>query len=195
MNLADKIYDAVCEYERRVSGLDKFEPESDYQVFWTGEEWRDRGEQYGCTSKLVVVHDGGTYAPYFNYAYGDSSRYEYMQKVLKRLGYWAEPATSWYTAIYRNEPIKKEVQLDTFSVVHAHDILEDLHPRHVEIFWAKLDKRVSYGDASYTLVPASVAISLLTQAGNEYADESGEPYGWTTPDALYVDHTFFAING
>ncbi len=195
MNLSEVIYNAVCDFERSAGKLDKFEPENDYQVFWEPAAWKERGEEYGHDSDLIVVHDGGTYAPYFNYEYGDHPRYSHMHKVLNKLNCWAEPATSWYTVIYQEKPAKKEVQLDTFSVVHAHDILEDLHPRHVEIFWAKLDKRVTYGDASYTLVNAPLAISLLVEAANEYVDESGEPYAFDMPDALYVDHMFFAISG
>lgn len=195
MNLSEVIYNAVCDFERQAGKLDKFEPENDFQVFWEPAAWKERGEEYGHDSDLIVVHDGGTYAPYFNYEYGDHPRYSHMHKVLNKLNCWAEPATSWYTVIYQEKPAKKEVTLDTLSVVHAYDVLDDLHPRHQEIFWAMLDKHVSYGDAKFTLINALTAISILTAAGNEYAEEIGSAYGWTVPHAMYADNAFFAING
>jgi hypothetical protein len=70
------------------------------RAFYTPEEWMARGERYGLNSILIVVHDGGDLAPYFNYDYGRYELTEKMRKALKKIGYWSEACTSWYTAIY-----------------------------------------------------------------------------------------------
>jgi hypothetical protein len=70
------------------------------RTFYSAEEWRERGESYGCHSALIVVHDGGDYAYAFNYAYGESKLMERMRDALNAAGYYAEACTGWYTAIY-----------------------------------------------------------------------------------------------
>ena len=77
--------------------------------FFTPQQWRERGEEYGRTSVAIVVHDGGPYARHFNPAYHDWRALDAMIVALGDLrtpeaphGYWSEPCTSWYTAIYRN---------------------------------------------------------------------------------------------
>lgn len=77
--------------------------------FWIPAAWHARGEQYGLSSVLIVVHDGGPLAPFFNPAYGDAPALRAMRKALEACaspeaprGYWSEPCTAWYTAIYRN---------------------------------------------------------------------------------------------
>lgn len=75
-------------------------------AFYTPEQWRNRGETYGRDSALVIVHDGGDLAPYFNY---DRERYndiERMNEALARIGYYAENCTSWYSAAY---PISSDI--------------------------------------------------------------------------------------
>jgi hypothetical protein len=68
--------------------------------FYTPEEWRERGEEYGLESELIVVHDGGDLVCYFNYDYGAYKSVEKMEEALEELGMFAEPCTSWYSAIY-----------------------------------------------------------------------------------------------
>lgn len=72
------------------------------RTFYSPAEWRQRGEEYGLESMLIVCHDGGDVATFFNYAHECDSRVEKMQEALERVGYWADPCTSWYTAIYRS---------------------------------------------------------------------------------------------
>jgi hypothetical protein len=69
--------------------------------FYSPEAWREREEEYGTDSLLVVVHDGGCFAPYFNLDYRCYDKYEDMQKMLKPLGLYAESCTCWYSAVYR----------------------------------------------------------------------------------------------
>ena len=68
--------------------------------FYTEEEWAARGESYGDKAPIVVVHDGGGAAPFFNYDYEDYKKVERMTKALGKIGYYASPCTNWYTAIY-----------------------------------------------------------------------------------------------
>lgn len=70
------------------------------QLFYTPSEWKDRGEEYGTNSKLVIVHDGGDQAPFFNWAYCEYTRMEKMVEALKPLGFYPEQCTCWYSAIY-----------------------------------------------------------------------------------------------
>lgn len=72
------------------------------KAFYTPKEWKEKGEKYGTNSKLILVHDGGELAPYFNYDYECYGMIEKMDKALKEIGYYAESCTCWYTAIYKS---------------------------------------------------------------------------------------------
>jgi hypothetical protein len=70
------------------------------RVFYSPAEWKERGEQYGTESLLIVVHDGGDHAGYFTldaFAYAALDR---MQEDLACVGAYAETCTSWYSAVY-----------------------------------------------------------------------------------------------
>ena len=82
-------------------------------TFYHPQEWRRKEEAYGTNSDLVVVHDGGDIAPFF-----DLNREQYrwidkMQDALKEKGYYAEQCTCWYSAIYSNPRKPKEHWLRT----------------------------------------------------------------------------------
>lgn len=72
--------------------------------FYSPEEWEERAEKYGRDSVLVVAHDGGDVASFFNYDYMDYRAIDAMNEALSAAGYYAEQCTSWYSAIY---PIPK----------------------------------------------------------------------------------------
>ena len=69
--------------------------------FYTPAEWKARGERYGLQSELIVVHDGGDLASFFNPDYGSWKLQSAMNEALEKAGYYAEPCTTWYTAIYK----------------------------------------------------------------------------------------------
>lgn len=72
------------------------------RAFYSPAEWKARGEEYGITSELVIVHDGGDLAPVFNIDYEMYELQDRMDiEVLRPLGLFAEPCTCWYTAIYK----------------------------------------------------------------------------------------------
>jgi len=70
-------------------------------AFYTAEEWRGRREAHGTHSALVVVHDGGSLASFFNWDYDDDNAVQVMTTALAKIGYYAESCTCWYTAIYK----------------------------------------------------------------------------------------------
>lgn len=71
------------------------------KVFYSPQEWRDRKESYGLFSELVIVHDGGDYAPFFNMDYECYAWYDEMQAALQSIGLFHEPCTCWYTAVHK----------------------------------------------------------------------------------------------
>lgn len=69
------------------------------RAFYSPREWRQRGEEYGTDSLLVVVHDGGDMAYFFDWMCESVLR-EKMDAALREVGYYAEQCTCWYSAIY-----------------------------------------------------------------------------------------------
>jgi hypothetical protein len=69
-------------------------------AFYTPEHWRERGENYGTDSVLILCHDGGDLALYCNLDYAYYRGQERMNSCLKNLGYWVESCTCWYSAVY-----------------------------------------------------------------------------------------------
>jgi hypothetical protein len=67
---------------------------------YTPKEWRERGELYGLKSKLVIVHDGGDFAPYLNLDYGCYKLFDKMVEFFSKHGYYIEACTCWYSAVY-----------------------------------------------------------------------------------------------
>lgn len=79
------------------------------RAFYSPEEWRARGEEYGLTAALIVCHDGGSVGRAFSYdavyVRGAAEEYadvEEMNGRLVSLGFHAEQCTTWYSAIYVN---------------------------------------------------------------------------------------------
>ena len=93
------VADAVLETAKQFL---KHEPGLDGAGFYTGEQWKERGERYGTNALLVVVHDGSDLAGFFNVDYMQHGKQEAMTEALERLGLYAESCTCWYSAIYRS---------------------------------------------------------------------------------------------
>lgn len=70
------------------------------RAFYTPEEWKERGERYGLSAELIVVHDGGDLDDFFSYDSGYYALVEGMNEALNAVGVYAESCTCWYTAIY-----------------------------------------------------------------------------------------------
>jgi hypothetical protein len=73
-------------------------------AFYTPEQWRRKeGWDYSDKALLVVVFDGGGFAPYFNPSYERTSCTNKVEDVLKGLGVWQDPMTHWSTTIIDND--------------------------------------------------------------------------------------------
>jgi hypothetical protein len=70
------------------------------KAFYSPKEWKEREEDYGCDSELIVCHDGGDHGDAFSYSRENYKMMEAMNETLKPLGLYSEPCTCWYTAIY-----------------------------------------------------------------------------------------------
>lgn len=70
------------------------------RLFYSPAEWRARGEKYGTTAVLIVTHDGGEQAPFFNWDYDNPKAVEAMRKALESVACYVEQCTSWYSAVY-----------------------------------------------------------------------------------------------
>ena len=50
---------------------------------------------------MVLVFDGGDLAPYMNPNYGDKAKYNAMQDLIRRMGYWTEYETGVEASVYK----------------------------------------------------------------------------------------------
>jgi hypothetical protein len=73
------------------------------KAFYSPKEWQERGEKYGQKAELIIVHDGGDLAQYFNVDYENVAAQKKMETALEKQNLYAESCTCWYTAIYRTE--------------------------------------------------------------------------------------------
>jgi hypothetical protein len=90
---------AIVAYARHIFGPDS--SGGGCRAFYTPQEWRDRGEQYGLGSELIVVYDGGDLYQLLNMDAGNWSIYDEMDTRLRKQGVYAEECTCWYGAIYQ----------------------------------------------------------------------------------------------
>jgi len=70
------------------------------RAFYTPKEWCEREEKYGLNSELIVCHDGGNLAHFFNWDYEEYALLDEMFFALEEEGYTPDPCYGWYTAIY-----------------------------------------------------------------------------------------------
>ena len=76
------------------------------KVFYSPQEWNDRGEPFGKNAALIILHEGGDHAPFFSmdYSYeaGSYEDYENQINFLKEHGFWSEGMYRWSSAIYED---------------------------------------------------------------------------------------------
>ncbi len=74
------------------------------KAFYSPQEWRERGEEYGTESELIVVYDGGDLKYLFSmdavYDFGNYAMLEKMADELEAIGMYYEECTGWYSAVY-----------------------------------------------------------------------------------------------
>lgn len=122
--LAEKIWEAAEEVLGRPVDTGGCTP------FYTVEEWRSRGEEYGCRSMLIVCHDGGDLAPLINYDYEAYDLVEDFNDALREIGVWLEPCTCWYAAVY---PVKEEEYKKAYVCEYCGST--ELCNPNVETYW------------------------------------------------------------
>jgi hypothetical protein len=77
------------------------------RVFYTPKEWAARGEDYGHGSLLIIVHEGGDHAPFFNLDACAYTCFDEMQRNVSALGVgYVEQCTGWYSAVYPSGDVK-----------------------------------------------------------------------------------------
>jgi hypothetical protein len=75
------------------------------KAFWTPKEWAQRSESYGCRSELIIVHECSELGRFLSYDERDYAAINRLNAALEKLGLFAEQCTSWYSAVYKREPI------------------------------------------------------------------------------------------
>lgn len=71
------------------------------RAFYTPQEWAARGEEFGRESVLILLHDGGDLAPFCNPAYNRYQDLDKLGRALRKIGYYVEQCTCWYSAVYK----------------------------------------------------------------------------------------------
>lgn len=99
---AEKAVEFIRANHKAVFGQDKEPNTGGCKMFYTPEEWKERRELYGTESLVVVVHDGGDHAAYFNWDYECYKLIESLGEELAKIGCFAEQCTCWYSAIYKS---------------------------------------------------------------------------------------------
>lgn len=69
------------------------------RTFYSPKEWAERGEEYGWSSELIVVYDGGDVRECFD----SHIKYDHEEAItaaLSEVGLYPERCTGWYSAIY-----------------------------------------------------------------------------------------------
>jgi len=67
------------------------------KAFYDPKNWK---YDFSNNAVLMVAHDGGDFAPFFNWDYESYDLIESLSAYLEPLGYYAEQCTTWYSGIY-----------------------------------------------------------------------------------------------
>jgi uncharacterized protein (TIGR02996 family) len=76
------------------------------QAFYSSQQWKERGEEFGPDSLLILVYDGGDIDTCMDPLKGQHELVDRFQQHLERNGFVIEPCTHWYSAIYEAEDYK-----------------------------------------------------------------------------------------
>lgn len=76
------------------------------QAFYSPQKWKERGEEYGYDALLILVYDGGDITMCMDPAKGQHELVDRFWENLERNGFFIEPCTHWYSAIYVDKDYK-----------------------------------------------------------------------------------------
>jgi len=69
-------------------------------TFYSPEQWKERKEEYGTRSELIICYDGGDVGKYFSYDEYNYTLIDKMSDALEKAGLYSEQCTCWYSAVY-----------------------------------------------------------------------------------------------
>ncbi len=75
-----------------------------HKYFYSPAEWKARGETYGLSGELVLIHEEGYLTGYCNLDYCDYAGYELLIETFSKERTYIEQCTSWYSAVYLDPP-------------------------------------------------------------------------------------------
>jgi uncharacterized protein (TIGR02996 family) len=73
------------------------------RAFYSPQEWKDRGEQFGHDSLLILVYDGGDITTCMDPAKEQHDLIDRFDQNLERNGFVIDTCTCWYSAIYNEK--------------------------------------------------------------------------------------------
>lgn len=96
---AKKLAEAIKKLVREMNGS---EPDGGgCPAFITTAQRRRMGWSPVKGTVMVLVFDGGDLAPYMNPDYGDKAKYNAMQDLIRRMGYWTEYESGVEASVYK----------------------------------------------------------------------------------------------
>ncbi len=70
------------------------------KTYYSPKEWTEREEEYGCSSYLIIVHDGGDLSEWEGDGISPLEMDPALNEALRAAGMFLECCTCWYHAIY-----------------------------------------------------------------------------------------------
>ena len=100
------------------------DPGQNRQVFHSPSDWTARNEACAPESELIVAHDGGGHAPYFNLDYGAFMSRSTMDRALDEAGFYIETQTPMCSAVCRRPLNDHQLALLEQQLTHGEDDAE-----------------------------------------------------------------------
>jgi hypothetical protein len=70
------------------------------RAFYSPQQWKERGEEYGHDALLILVYDAGDIGMCMDPAEGQHELVDQFRENLDRHGFVIEPLSHWCSAIY-----------------------------------------------------------------------------------------------
>src|SRR5579884_775745 len=76
------------------------------RAFYSPQQWKERGEEYGHDALLILVYDGGDISMCMDPAEGQHELVDRFMENLEQNGFVIEPLSHWCSAIYDEKDYK-----------------------------------------------------------------------------------------